>query len=196
MNAKYSGLSQNKVECKWRYLVSQYNDIIQNKKTTGGKRKTFRLFDRMDKILGKRHDINPPVASGSGCVSKAFTLSRKRPAKKSQQSESIETVEDESDNANVQDSDEHDEEQLESSVTLSGSKSAVARRNKRKKVSESSGILDFLKQMEANRKEESLQREKSREKRSKERNDLLREFLTSMKRNEHVHLDFHTFNSD
>ena len=41
--------SQNKVECKWRYLVGQYNDIRKNKKRTGGKRKVSNIMKRWTK---------------------------------------------------------------------------------------------------------------------------------------------------
>lgn len=146
---------QNKVECKWRYLVAQYQKFIQNKKTTGGKRITFLYFDAMDNILSKRHDIKPPMVTGTGCVAQAFS---------SQQQKRSEV--------NRSATDEGEGE----------SPSTDAKRKKRKSEEKEadSAMLTFLKEMELSRKEESQKREENREKRAQERNNLLKEFLNIM----------------
>uniref|UniRef100_A0A8W8MTI2 Myb/SANT-like DNA-binding domain-containing protein n=1 Tax=Magallana gigas TaxID=29159 RepID=A0A8W8MTI2_MAGGI len=56
---------QNKVEGKWRGLLALHKDLSLNKKKTGQKRKTFQYFEKIDNILSKRHNINPPFTSGS-----------------------------------------------------------------------------------------------------------------------------------
>uniref|UniRef100_A0A8W8NVX5 Myb-like domain-containing protein n=1 Tax=Magallana gigas TaxID=29159 RepID=A0A8W8NVX5_MAGGI len=56
---------QNKVEGKWRSLLASHKDLSLNKKKTGQKRKTFQYFEKIDNIISKRHDINPPFTSGS-----------------------------------------------------------------------------------------------------------------------------------
>ena len=35
----------------------------------------------MDQILAKRHDIHPPIISGSGCVAQALNFSQKKQKK-------------------------------------------------------------------------------------------------------------------
>ena len=57
--------TQNKVESKWRSLLLSHKDLIANKNQTGAKRKSFKYFEELDAIVGKRHNINPPVIGGS-----------------------------------------------------------------------------------------------------------------------------------
>ncbi|XP_062567659.1 uncharacterized protein LOC134229893 isoform X1 [Saccostrea cucullata] len=56
---------QSKVEGKWRSLLASHKDLSLNKKRTGQKRKTFQYFEKIDNIIAKRHDINPPFTSES-----------------------------------------------------------------------------------------------------------------------------------
>ena len=51
-----------------RNLISSHQAILLNKNKTGAGRKSFQFFEEMNEILRKRHDINPPFASGSGCT--------------------------------------------------------------------------------------------------------------------------------
>ncbi|XP_056016676.1 uncharacterized protein LOC125672222 isoform X2 [Ostrea edulis] len=97
--------SQLKVENKWRSLVQSHKDIKNNKKKTGEKRRTFPHFERLDNILSKRHDINPPFTSSSNPLA---------------------TKENEKDKASTS-----SEEKV---VTKSSSISAVRRREKRKEA--------------------------------------------------------------
>ena len=57
--------TQLKVENKWRSLVQSHKDIKDSKKKTGEKRKTFQYHERLENILSKRHDIQPPFTSSS-----------------------------------------------------------------------------------------------------------------------------------
>ena len=57
--------TQLKVENKWLSLVQSYKDIKDSKKKTGEKRKTFQYHERLENILSKRHDIQPPFTSSS-----------------------------------------------------------------------------------------------------------------------------------
>ena len=45
--------SQNKVESKWRTLVKAHKEIVDSKKKTGERRKTFRYFDELEEILSR-----------------------------------------------------------------------------------------------------------------------------------------------
>ena len=55
-----------KIKAKWRSLVKSHKIVIDNKKKTGNKRKTFQYLKELSDILKKRHDIDPPVVAGSG----------------------------------------------------------------------------------------------------------------------------------
>lgn len=148
--------SQLKVENKWRSLVQSHKDIKDNKKKTGEKRRTFPHFERLDNILSKRHDINPPFTSSSNPLA---------------------TKENEKDKASTS-----SEEKV---VTKSSSISAVRRREKRKEAeNEGSSFFQAFKEIEKVRKLERDEREKRRDERAKERNDLLRAFLEILKEKE------------
>ena len=70
-------ITQNKIECKWRNLFSSHQAILLNKNKTGARRKSFQFFEEMNEILRKRHDINPPFVSGSGCTATSTPKKKK-----------------------------------------------------------------------------------------------------------------------
>jgi hypothetical protein len=50
-------------EQKWRNLCKAYKTYLANRKATGRGRKSFLYFKEMDDLLGKRHDIAPPIVT-------------------------------------------------------------------------------------------------------------------------------------
>ena len=65
LHAANYNYSQNKVESKWRSLLKSHKTIRDNQKTTGSRQKTFQFYSRIESIVAKRHDINPPFVAGS-----------------------------------------------------------------------------------------------------------------------------------
>lgn len=176
LREKGHNVNRNSVECKWRYLVSCYNKVKQNKNTTGRQRKTFKYFNELDTILGKRHDVSPPVLSGSGTVAPLFTETSgktKKPAQKQQLSDSDASTGD-------------DVSEADTSLNLSNSKSAKRRRQHRRasmaKETGNAELLEFLRECEESRREESKKREENKERRAKERTELLRECLAELRK--------------
>ncbi len=72
--------SQNKVESKWRSLLKSHKDIRDNRKKTGSRRKSFQFYKRIESIVAKRHDINPPFVAGSAMKPKVFKLYNAKPS--------------------------------------------------------------------------------------------------------------------
>ena len=72
--------SQNKVESKWRSLLKSHKDIRDNRKKTGSRRKIFQFYKRIEPIVAKRHDINPPFVAGSAMKPNMFKLYNAKPS--------------------------------------------------------------------------------------------------------------------
>ncbi len=53
--------------------LKQLGHIKMNRKKTGATRKIFLYYSEMDNIIGKRHDIGPPMVSGTYCIQPVFT---------------------------------------------------------------------------------------------------------------------------
>ena len=51
---------------KWRNLLRQYKNYKANRRSSGRGRKTFSFYKEMDEVVGRRHDIVPPVLGGNG----------------------------------------------------------------------------------------------------------------------------------
>ncbi len=83
MTKRGYNVSTYQVENKWNNLVKSHKDIQSNKRTSGGKRKTFQYFKEMDEILLKRHDINPPFTDGTKTsnhsTSKRYAMKASKP---------------------------------------------------------------------------------------------------------------------
>ena len=139
-----------KMEAKWRNLVKSHKTLIDNKKHTGSKRKTFQYFEEMAEILMKRHDINPPVIGGSG-ISKVV------------QEDTAETL-------------ESSDGERKKSNTPSAKKRRVARCSGKEG---NEAILEFLKEIETQRKKEQQERER-RSERAERRDRLLERLIEKL----------------
>lgn len=162
--------SQSKVEGKWRSLLASHKDLRISKSRTGQKRKSFQYFEKIDQILSKRHDVNPPFTSGS-------EIHRDKTSKFSTKTNcTASAAEAESSSTGVSDNMEAEEE---AEITRK-SASARRRQEKRKMAADSNSVtkvIEFLQDMEKQRKEDREERERKRDERAKEKNDLFREFL-------------------
>lgn len=175
---------QNKVEGKWRSLLASHKDLSLNKKKTGQKRKTFQYFEKIDNIISKRHDINPPFTSGSSLQNqKEAKFSTKQLDKNVIGCTSIGfTIQTDEYTMSNSESGKHANENTE---TLSKSTTARRRRENRKMNNENNSgnvLVEYLKEIEKQRKEEYKERERKRDQRAQEKNDIMRELLEIMKK--------------
>jgi hypothetical protein len=137
---------RQRAEQKWRNLCKAYKGILLNRKATGRGRKTFLYFKEMDDLLGKRHDIAPPVLGGNGCdpITIESLPSSAVPSCSSAEIPSTPPP--------------------PSITSLSPSASAQKRREKRKFEAEEDDVsvqtLKFLKEVEASRKLEAIEKAK------------------------------------
>lgn len=58
----------NVVENKWRVLERTYKKFLENKNATGRGRKDFKFFEQMDRILGKKRNINPILTLSTATI--------------------------------------------------------------------------------------------------------------------------------
>ena len=203
MNKAGYNYTQNQIENKWKTLLRSHKAIVDNRKQTGGKRKTFQYFEEIQNIVGKRHDITPPLIVSStqysnvACAKSSDKIPYKRrnkvtsslsckQIKASECGKAAEKYQTEEENI----SEGKEETMLDtsrgSSLELSTSDSARKRRERRKQVSEESNValktLQFLREMEAQRKAEHEAAETEKAKRAKERNEILRELIGALKK--------------
>ena len=161
--------SQSKVEGKWRSLLASHKDLRISKSRTGQKRKSFQYFEKIDQILSKRHDVNPPFTSGS-------EIHRDKTSKFSTKTNCTASAADaESSSTGVSDNMEAEEAEI-----TRKSASALRRQEKRQMAADRNSVtkvIEFLQDMEKQRKEDHEERERKRDERAKEKNDLFREFL-------------------
>lgn len=177
---------QNKVEGKWRSLLASHKDLSLNKKKTGQKRKTFQYFEKIDNIISKRHDINPPFTSGSSLQNqKEAKFSTKQLDKNMNSCTSIGcTIQTDEDSSTMSTSDSG-KNANENAETLSKTTTAQRRRENRKMNNENKSgnvLVEYLKEIEKQRKEEYKERERKRDQRAQEKNDIMRELLEIMKK--------------
>lgn len=161
MKQKNFNFTQNKIECKWRSLVQSHKDILHNRQETGQKRKCFQFYKEMEEILSKRHDINPPVTAGTGLKTSESNKKMKFSTKVSPSTSS-------SSSSSLEDDKEE----------------KIGKRPPKKSYKHDSSdneVIEYLKEMEKRQKEAWLEREKRKDERANERNNLLREFLKVFK---------------
>lgn len=164
--------TQNKVESKWRSLLQSHKDIRVNNASSGKKRKTFQYYEEIEEIVAKRHDIYPKVKAGSDIpceISKCYSTKSTDSSPESLHSDASELKFPE----------------LTKSVDngpteTSRNKGKEARtRNVKKQQEEDTGqqVLQFLKESESRRRQESEDRERKRDERAKERNEIFKQIL-------------------
>jgi hypothetical protein len=180
-------VTQQQVRNKWANLLNSHKQIRDNRKKTGSNRKTFQYFEQIEQIVHKRHDINPPFLAGSGVQN--FLLLDSDSYKK------VATVKyvvkpKPSNRVQIKRNDDADEESgIFGHDNLSHEQTAALfqphRSHKRRgqAVPENSSnveILEFLKDMNSDRKKQQEDKEKAHDKRAKERNDILRSILDKL----------------
>lgn len=147
------------MEGKWRSLLASHKDLSLNKKKTGQKRKTFQYFEKIDNIISKRHDINPPFTSGSSLQNqKEAKFSTKQLDKNMNSCTSIGcTIQTDEDISTTSTSDSG-KNANENTETLSKTTTARRRRENRKmNINENKSgnvLVEYLKEIEKQKKEE------------------------------------------
>lgn len=173
------------MEGKWRSLLASHKDLSLNKKKTGQKRKTFQYFEKIDNIISKRHDINPPFTSGSSLQNqKEAKFSTKQLDKNMNSCTSIGcTIQTDEDSSTMSTSDSG-KNANENTETLSKTTTAQRRENWKINNENKSGnvLVEYLKEIEKQRKEEYKERERKRDLRAQEKNVIMRELLEIMKK--------------
>ena len=153
--------SQSKVERKWRSLLASHKGLRISKSRTGQKRKSFQCFEKIEQILSKRPDVNPPFTSGS-------EIHRDKTSKFSTKTNcTTSAAEAESSSTGISD---NMEAEVEAEITRK-SASARRRQEKRKMAADSNSVtkvMEFL-QEEKQRTEDREERERKRDERAKEK---------------------------
>jgi hypothetical protein len=184
-------ISQSKIESKWRSLMRSHKQIRDNKSSTGSKRKTFQYYDAIEEIMSKRHDINPPLILGSGCISNISTNYSTRNVchtslpvcddddtdpEVGRQSTEIK------DKCDTVAPDPADAATSTKKTATSLTASAAKRREQRKQARGNDDVLTFLQKMDKQRQKDHEEREANKDRRASDRNDLLRQFLDVLKK--------------
>lgn len=154
MQAKGYCFKQSTVESKWRNLLQSHKDVRNNNSKSGKKRKTFQYFDNIEEIVAKRHDINPVFLAGSHCQDTQVT-----PRKVVYRA--------------------HKETDETSNDDTSPSTSKSTKRKRKSEAAQDTGqqLLEFIKEKEERLMQYREEKERRKDERAKDRNDLLRELI-------------------
>ena len=136
----------------WRNLIQSHKAFRDNKNKSGQKRKTFRYYEQIERIVGKQHDISPPCTSGSSMT----TCTNNKPKYRFTAHPSSAVDE----NYNTQESSE------DSSPPMQSEPDGTPKGKRRPKESSDDKILKCLKEMEEVRRREHEERERMRETKS------------------------------
>lgn len=174
-----SSYTVNQVQCKWNYLVRKYSKVKAENSKTGQARKDFPFAEELDRILSKRHDINPPIVSGNSVVAKVFSNPSKMEPEKPSETEPEMYDEETSDDFSAAGA-------SRPTKRLSTSRAATRRRENRQKKKEMAEKVEeedpirVLIEMEKQKMEDRKKSEEAKAESRREKNDLLKAILNKL----------------